>query len=106
MAGRSVVVEGTVDGAPFTFASSLSSAQKLEATIQVASDGSSSGVTLTIDPHGWFRASDGTRLDPTLDATRSAIEDNVRRSIGVEIEDEGEGGGGGGGGMDDGPGHG
>ena len=73
--------------------------------LQVAGDGSSSGVTLTIDPHGWFRASDGTRLDPTLDASRAAIEDNVRASIGAELEDEHEGEGGGGG-ADDGAGHG
>ncbi len=92
LAGRSVVVDGTIDGAPFTFSSSLASTRKVEMAVQVAADGSSSGVTLTIDPHGWFRAPDGTRLDPTLDASRAAIEDNVRASIGAELEDEHGGG--------------
>ncbi len=89
LAGRSFAVDGTIDGAPFTFTSALASTQKVEMTIRVAADGSSSGVTLTIDPHGWFRAPDGTRLDPTLDASRAAIEDAVRSSIGAELEDDG-----------------
>jgi hypothetical protein len=103
LGGRSVVVDGTIDGAPFSFASALASAQKVEMTIQVAPDGSSRGVTLTVDPHGWFRAPDGSRLDPTVDANRAAIEDAIRASIGAELEDEAEGSGGGG--ADDGAGH-
>jgi hypothetical protein len=102
LGGRSVVVDGTIDGAPFSFASALSSAQKVEMTIQVASDGSSRGVTLTVDPHDWFRAADGSRLDPAVDANRTAIEDAIRSSIGAELEDEAEGSGGG---ADDGAGH-
>jgi hypothetical protein len=98
--GHSVVLDGTIDGAPFTFVSSLSSAQKIEMTVQVAADGSTSGVTLTIDPSGWFVAADGTRLDPAMESSRAAIEDHLRASIGVELEQEG-----GRGGADDGAGH-
>lgn len=103
LGGRSVVVDGTIDGAPFSFSSALASTQKVEMSVQVAKDGSSRGVTLTVDPHGWFRAADGTRLDPTVDANRTAIEDAIRASIGAELEDEAEGSGGGG--ADDGAGH-
>lgn len=103
LGGRSVIVDGTIDGAPFSFASALASTQKVERIVSVAADGSSSGVTLTVDPHAWFRAADGARLDPTVDANRAAIEGAIRSSIGVEIEDESEGSGGGG--SDDGPGH-
>jgi len=98
LAGSSVAVEGSIDGAPFAFTSALTATQKVEMTIQIAADGSSSGVTLTVDPHGWFHAQDGSRLDPTQDASRAAIEDNLRASIGAELEDEH------GGGADDGPG--
>ncbi len=90
LAGRSVVIDGTVDGAPFSFASSLSAEQKREMNMAVTADASSAGVVLTIDPSGWFRAADGSRLDPTSDANRAAIEANVAASVDA-FEDDGHG---------------
>jgi Domain of unknown function (DUF4382) len=81
MNGQSIIVDGTVDGTAFSFQSTIHVAQKQESSIVVASDGSSSNVTLTIDPKTWFVASDGTRLDPSAAASKSQIEDDIRRSV-------------------------
>jgi len=73
MSGQSVIVEGTIDGTAFTFQSALQSEQKRETAIDVAGDGSSKNVTLTIDPTGWFVGMGG-RLDPNAAADRAAME--------------------------------
>lgn len=96
--GSSVVIDGTIDGAPFTFVSRLTSAQKRESTLTVSAAGASNNVTLTIAPAGWFKAQDGARLDPTVDGNRSAIEGNLRASIDAFADDDGDG-------HEDGPGH-
>jgi hypothetical protein len=90
MNGESVIVDGTVtttgaDGTttttPFSFQSTLRAAQQQESEIVVASSGASSNVTLTIDPSGWFKAADGSRLDPNDAAAKARIENNIRASI-------------------------
>jgi hypothetical protein len=97
--GSSVVIAGTIDGAPFTFSSRLTSAQKRESTLVVGASGASSNVTLTVSPAGWFTARDGSRLDPTVDANRPAIEANLRASIDAFADDDADG-------HEDGGGHG
>jgi len=89
--GRSAMIGGTIDGAPFTFSSRLVSAQRRESTLVVAADGSSSNVTLTISPAGWFRAPNGSRLDPTADGDRAAIEANLAASIDAFADDDQDG---------------
>lgn len=108
MNGASVIIDGTVaeaitdggttdggsaDGGttatPFSFASNLRAAQKQRMEITVTVNSTTHNVTLTIDPTGWFKAEDGSRLDPTVPANRPAIEANLRASIkGLEDEDE------------------
>lgn len=88
MGGRSVIVDGTLDGAPFTFSSALRAVQKAEGAFTVAADGASSRVTLSVDPHGWFAGPD-RRLDPTSEADRATIEANVAASIRVSRDDDG-----------------
>jgi hypothetical protein len=107
MSGESVIVDGTVDGTAFSFQSTIHVAQKQESTIVVTSDGSSSNVTLTVDPRTWFVASDGSRLDPSAAALKSQIEDNIRRSVKAFCDHDrnGEDDGQQHGGADDGPGH-
>lgn len=102
LGGRSVVIDGTIDGAPFTFSSRLRSAQKRESTLTISAGAASSNVTLTISPAKWFVARDGSRLDPTVDANRSAIEANLRASIDAFADDDGDGREDG---REDGPGH-
>ena len=99
MNGRSVIVDGTFDGAAFSFQSTLDVRQKTEAVITV---GGSNNVTISLDPTGWFAAPGGGILDPTTATNRSAIEGNIRASIrsfedddrdGQEDGDHGGGGG-------------
>ncbi len=105
MKGASVIIDGTItegttDGGatdagavvtPFSFVSSLHATQKHETDMIVTVNGTTKNVTLTIDPTGWFKAEDGSRLDPTLTANREAIEENIKASI-KAFEDEDEDG--------------
>ncbi len=105
MNGASVIIDGTVaegatDGGttdagavvtPFSFVSSLHATQKHETDLTVTVNGATKNVTLTIDPFSWFKARDGSRLDPTLAANREAIEANIKESI-KAFEDEDEDG--------------
>ncbi len=105
MNGASVIVDGTItegtaDGGatdagvvvtPFSFVSSLNATQKHETEMTVTVDGTTKNVTLTIDPTGWFKAADGSRLDPTVTANQGAIEANIKASV-KAFEDEDEDG--------------
>jgi hypothetical protein len=103
-AGASILVNGTDGTTPFQFKSTISVSQKREGAIVVDSTGTN--VTLDFDPSGWFKAADGSKLDPTAAASASAIEANIRASVRVVHDDDHDGedddhGGGGG----DGSGH-
>lgn len=88
MAGSSLIVDGSADGRPFSFASSLRAKQKRESTIVVGAG--SANVTLSIDPTGWF-GSGSARLDPTSAADKAAIEANIAASIDVFGDDDEDG---------------
>ena len=100
MNGSSVIIEGTVsepltDGGsttlPFGFASSLRAAQRDEVEMNVTVNNTTHNVTLTIDPTGWFKGPNGSRLDPTLAANQASIEDNIKDSIRAKGgDDDGE----------------
>jgi hypothetical protein len=90
LGGRSVVIAGRIDGEAFTFSSSLTSTQKRESTVIVAASGASSNVTLTISPAGWFTGPGG-RLDPRVEANRSAIEARIAASIDAFGDDDHDG---------------
>jgi len=98
-AGASIVVNGTVDGAAFEFESAVSVSQKREGTIVVDPE-TGANVTLDLDPSGWFKATDGSRLSPSDPAARAAIEARIRASMRVlcDRDEDGE--------DDDGEGHG
>jgi hypothetical protein len=78
--GASILLDLTVDGAPVTFTTSLTAVAKIPGPITVA-DGGTANVTVTIDPSGWFTASDGSFLDPGVGTNQSQIEENIRASI-------------------------
>jgi hypothetical protein len=125
--GASMLVEGIVDGQPFTFASGLEAELEHEGQFQLG--GAAANITLDIDASKWFQTADGSRLSPVDPAAREAILANIRASFsafedddedGIEDErehdggddheqrdgdDHGEGGGGVDGGSDDGSGH-
>jgi len=48
-------------------------------------------VTLNLDPSGWFGGSGAARLDPTVEANRSQIENEVQRSFQAFQDDDHDG---------------
>jgi hypothetical protein len=112
--GASVLVEGSVDGKPFTFASGLEIELEQEGQFQLGA--AAANITLDLDAATWFRAADGSRLNPLDPAAREAILANIRASFrafedddqdGIEDEREHRDAGDdhGDGGSDDGSGH-
>lgn len=83
----SVLLDGTIDGQAFTFASSLRAAQKKEGSFAVSA-ASASNITLQLDPTGWFAGPGGARLDPRLESARAAIEANLASSIDLFQDDD------------------
>jgi hypothetical protein len=72
--GVSLIVDGTFNGAPFSFTSKLTVTEKKEGTFTVG-DGSGN-ITLAIDPSTWFGTA-AAPLDPTVAANAAAIEANI-----------------------------
>jgi hypothetical protein len=85
----SVIVDGTIDARPFTFKSAVDAQQELEGSFTLG-DGSHY-VTLNLDPSAWFGAPGAARLDPTVEANRSQIENQVQRSFQVFQDDNHDG---------------
>jgi len=89
--GASVLIDGTVDTKPFSFASDLEAEVEQESHFQLG--GTTSNITLNLDASKWFTAADGSRLNPLdgMDATRDAILANIRASFSA-FEDDNEDG--------------
>src|SRR4051812_3362306 len=86
--GASVLLEGTIDGQPFTFASGLEAELEHESEFQL---GAGTNITLNIDPSLWFQADDGSRLDPRDSSRAAQIEANIRRSFSAFEDDDEDG---------------
>ncbi|HEY6005104.1 MAG TPA: hypothetical protein VIV57_19655 [Anaeromyxobacter sp.] len=91
MGASSIIVEGTLAGTPFTFATSIIAKQELETRLVVDHAGPSANVTLVLEVKSWFTAADGTPLDPTVDANRAAIEANMLANLRFERDDDEDG---------------
>ncbi|MCP3097273.1 hypothetical protein LZ198_00135 [Myxococcus sp. K15C18031901] len=89
--GASVVIDGHIDGEPFSFVSSVRVEQEREARFEVKA-GEEPNITLNIDPTGWFVDEGGRRLDPRDASARSTIENNLHRSIDAFDDDDRDGG--------------
>ena len=76
----SVLIEGKIDGEPFSFVSGISVEQEREVRFEVGGAGNES-ITISLDPTRWFLGEGGTRLDPRQAENRSRIENNLQRSI-------------------------
>src|SRR5204863_3303536 len=68
--GASVMLEGTIDGAPFTFASALEAELAHEGRFELG--GTAANTTLGIDASKWFQAANGSRLEPRHSANPAA----------------------------------
>jgi hypothetical protein len=86
-AGASIVVDGTIDGAAFTFTTAVTAEQKFEGSL-VLKDGSN--LTLNVDATSWF-TSGGGRLDPRNESNRSQIENNIQNSFKAFQDDNHDG---------------
>lgn len=86
-AQSSIIVDGTIDGAAFTFKSAVTAEQKFEGSLVLAAG---SNLTLNVDAGSWFTAS-GARLDPRDEANRSQIENNIQKSFKAFKDDDHDG---------------
>ncbi|MGB8932714.1 MAG: hypothetical protein WCC48_15830 [Anaeromyxobacteraceae bacterium] len=85
--GSSILLDLTVDGAPFRFTSDLTAVAEISGPF-VIPDGGTTNVTVTVDPSGWFTGPGGAFLDPRVETNRSQIEQNIKGSIrGFEDDD-------------------
>src|SRR3989442_1820581 len=85
----SVLIEGTVDTTPFTFASALEAELEYEARFQLS--GSTSNITLNIAASKWFTAADGSRVRPVGPKARDPILANIRGSFNALADDNEDG---------------
>jgi hypothetical protein len=95
-AGVSIRVEGTWNGASFTFTSDLDAEQELELSPPlVVAQGGATDLTLLFDVSAWFKASGGTLIDPSSavkgQPNENAVQDNIKRSF-QAFEDNNEDG--------------
>jgi len=86
-ASASIIADGTIDGADFTFTTAVDTEQKFEGNL-VLNDGSN--LTLNVDPSTWFTSS-GARLDPRNESNRSQIENNIQSSFEAFKDDDHDG---------------
>jgi uncharacterized protein DUF4382 len=87
--GASIIVEGQIDGQPYTFMSALDAEEKFESTFTFT-DGAQN-VTLNVDPSTWFGGTGSARLDPRVSGNKSAIENNIQASMKVFEDDDRDG---------------
>jgi len=91
----SILVDGTFDGAAFTYRSTVAPEVEfpIDPPVQVTSGGEAA-VGVTFDVAAWFVAADGTVLDPTDPNNAGIIEANILDSMAafaeVEHEDDGD----------------
>ena len=86
--GASIVVDGNIDGAAFTFTTAVEAEQKFEGAVTL---GGGSNLTLSVDPTTWFGASSSARLDPRVEGNRSQIEENIKTSFKAYRDDDRDG---------------
>jgi hypothetical protein len=86
-AKASIIADGTIDGAPFSFTSAVTAEQKFDGNIVLAEG---SNLTLNVDAASWF-TSGGSRLDPRSESNRSQIENNIQKSFQAFKDDDHDG---------------
>ena len=87
----SIRAEGDVDGTPFVFTTGVE--EEFEFVLSPPIDPSAGpvNVTLAVDVESWFRATDGGILDPSDEANRSEIENNIQQSFEAFEDSDGDG---------------
>lgn len=88
--GASLVVDGTVDGKPFSFVTPARLELKREGAV-VVSTSTGAAITFDVDATGWFGGAGAARLDPTVAANADAILANIRASLRIVHDDDRDG---------------
>jgi hypothetical protein len=89
-AQASILVDGTSGGTPFTFSTGAAFSQKREGKLVIDPAGGAN-VTLDFDAAGWFKAADGSRLDPASPTDQAAIVANIGASLRLVADDDHDG---------------
>jgi hypothetical protein len=85
----SIIVDGKIDGADFSFVSSLDAEQEREASFDVGEG--AANITLNVDITRWFTGASGQLLDSRVSSDHSAIEANIKASIDAFDDDDHDG---------------
>ena len=86
-ANASIIADGTIDGAAFSFTTAVSAEQQFEGNLVLSAG---SNLTLNVDPSTWFTSS-GARLDPRTESNRPQIESNIESSFKAFKDDDEDG---------------
>ena len=88
----SVHVEGTFNGQPFSYNSSLDAEIEMELSTPVTlASGNGSNFTLFVNVASWFTDSSGNAIDPTNSQNQSTIENQIQQSFKVFKDDDANG---------------
>jgi hypothetical protein len=92
----SIRVDGTFNGTPFIFTTDVNEEQELALVpAVVVSDSMSTNVTILVRIDAWFRAVDGSLIDPATanvgGANKSLVDENVKESLDAFEDDDGDG---------------
>jgi hypothetical protein len=108
--GVSVQVDGTFNGAGFTYTTSLSAEEEIELSPPlVLAESASADLTLMVDLDRWFRDGAGLLVDPATAnvglANETLVEGNIRATLHAFEDEDHDGTDDHHGGADDGPSH-
>lgn len=96
-ADLSIRVEGTFDGNPFVFTTDLDVEQELQLlpVLVIDENTTATNVTVLVDLDAWFRAADGSILDPETGnkggQNESVIKENIKQSVEAFEDDDRDG---------------
>ncbi|HEX9582130.1 MAG TPA: hypothetical protein VF970_13595 [Gemmatimonadales bacterium] len=94
--GQSIRVQGTFNGTAFVYQTELNVEQELDlATPLVVTDTTTTNVTIRVGLAGWFRALNGSLLDPASgnkgQPNESLVNENIKESIEAFEDRDGDG---------------
>lgn len=85
--GKSIRVQGTFNGVAFTYETDLDVEQELDLVppLVIADTTTRTNLTVRVDLNAWFRAADGTLVNPATankgGANEGLVKENIKRSI-------------------------
>ena len=93
MEGKSIAVEGTYNGDPFSYETDLNEEQEFDLipNLVIGEDAPATNITIRLDVSTWFVDGDGNLFDPATAAkgepNENLAENNIKNSIDA-FEDE------------------